>query len=92
MPSELFMTTDHDEIRHWVESIGGRPVQVRLASSTGPVGVPAIDVPGRTTAGSVESVSWDDWFVEFDRAGLALLYDQTSAPDDPRPYTKLIQR
>jgi hypothetical protein len=92
MASELLMTTDHDEIRRWVESIGGRPVQVRLSSSTGPVGVPAIDVPGRTTAGAVEPVSWDDWFAEFDRAGLALLYEQAPAPDDPNPYNKLIQR
>jgi hypothetical protein len=92
MASDLSMTTDHDEIRHWVESVGGRPVQVRLASSTGPVGVPALDVPGHTTAGATEPVSWDDWFAEFDRVGLALLYDQTSAPGDPRPYTKLIQR
>jgi len=92
MSSELNLTTDHDEIRHWVESVGGRPVQVRLASSTGPVGVPALDVPGRRGSGGAEPIAWDDWFAEFDRAGLALLYEPSVAPTAPGPYGKLVPR
>jgi len=92
MGSEIHRTTDHDEIRHWVETIGGRPVQVRLAASDGPVGVPALDVPGRRTSGGAEPVAWDDWFAAFDRAGLALLYEPTPGPGAPGPYGKLVPR
>lgn len=92
MPSAIHLTTDHDEIRHWVESVGGRPVQVRLAASTGPVGVPALDVPGRRTGGDVENITWDDWFDEFERAGLALLYEPASVPSAAAPYGKLVPR
>jgi hypothetical protein len=92
MTSELNLTTDHDEIRQWVESVGARPVQVRLAASTGRVGVPALDVPGRRTSGAVEAVTWDDWFDEFDRAGLALLYEPEPASSAPAPFGKLVPR
>jgi hypothetical protein len=92
MGNELNLTTDHDEIRRWVESVGGRPVQVRLAASSGPVGVPALDVPGRRTSGGAEPVTWDDWFAEFDRAGLALLYEPAPAPSAASPYGKLVPR
>jgi hypothetical protein len=92
MASEIELTTDHDEIRRWVESVGGRPVEVQVAGSGGQVGVPALDVPGRRTSDAAEPVSWDDWFAAFDHAGLALLYEPSPAPSAPGPYGKLVPR
>jgi hypothetical protein len=87
MGAQIKSTTDHHEIRRWVEDVGGRPVEVVVRGSSASVGVPAIEMPGETvTTGEMRAVGWDDWFDQFDSACLALLYEQTGT------YSKLIQR
>jgi hypothetical protein len=92
MSSEIDLTTDHDEIRRWIESVGGRPVQVQVAGSSGPVGVPAIELPGRTASGAAVPIGWDDWFGRFDQAGLALLYEKAPGDGGASAFGKLVQR
>ncbi|HEV7757896.1 MAG TPA: hypothetical protein VGO78_02865 [Acidimicrobiales bacterium] len=89
MRAETKLTVDHEEIRGWVEDIGGRPVRVRFTGAAGDVGVPGLDLPGSTIGERAEVVSWDDWFHQFDAAGLALLYEPVTAG---RPFTMLLQR
>jgi hypothetical protein len=46
MASKSTTTTDHDEIRGWVEEHGGKPVTVRGTGDGDDAGVLRIDFPG----------------------------------------------
>jgi hypothetical protein len=82
-------TTDHDEIREWVESRGGRPAIVSSTSRTGGAGgVLRIDFPGFSGEGALQEASWDEWFRIFDEQGLAFSYQ-----DKPQSrFNKLVNR
>ena len=70
-------TTDHDEIRQWVESRGGRPASVAETGSGDDPGILRIDFdePGGDDDAGLEDISWDDFFEAFDENNLAFLYE-----------------
>ena len=67
-------TTNHDEIRKWVEARGGFPAHVRETGSGNDLGVLRIDYPGFSGQDTLERIEWDEWFDAFDRNNLAFLY------------------
>lgn len=71
--SDSHTTTDHDEIRRWVEARGGKPATVRGTGKDEP-GVLRIDFPERDADDRLEEISWEDFFAKFDEAKLAFLY------------------
>src|SRR5690349_15567115 len=85
-------TTDHDEIRQWAEERGGRPSCVRNTGGDGDIGILRIDFPGYSGEGSLEEISWDDWFDKFDERGLALLFQETTAGGQRSNFNKLVSR
>jgi hypothetical protein len=89
--SETKTTTDHDEIRRWVEEHGGRPAIVRDTRAGGS-GVLRIDFPGGAGEDQLEHISWDDWFKIFDENGLAFLYQERKADGDDSTFFKLVSR
>ncbi|MEA2362932.1 MAG: hypothetical protein QOD71_2077 [Thermoleophilaceae bacterium] len=84
-------TTDHDEIRRWVEEHGGKPAIVR-GTEDGDGAVLRIDFPGGAGEESLEQVSWDEWFRIFDERGLAFLYQEQKADGDDSTFFKLVRR
>lgn len=84
-------TTNHDEIRQWVESHGGHPATVkRTTRGSQAAGVLRIDFPGFSGAQSLKPISWDEWFKVFDQRKLAFLY-QASKGRQSR-FNKLVSR
>ena len=84
-------TTDHDEIREWVESRGGVPAHVTGTGNGNDPGVLRInftDEPGGDDDDRLEEISWDEWFKAFDENDLAFLY---SGEGDSR-FNKLVSR
>ena len=67
-------TTNHDEIRKWVEARGGHPAHVKKTGGKRDPGVLRIDYPGYSGGDTLERISWDKWFRAFDKNGLAFLY------------------
>ena len=92
MASESKTTTDHAEIRRWVEDHDGRPAQVRGTAPEGEVGVLRFDFPGGAGEEDLEPISWDDWFAKFDSSGLALLYQERKADGSESTFNKLVER
>ena len=92
MASDTRQTTDHDEIRRWVEDHDGRPAQVSGTESGGEAGVLRIDFPGGAGGDELETISWDEWFSKFDDAGLALLYQERKADGSDSTFNKLVRR
>jgi hypothetical protein len=69
------MTTDHEEIRHWVEEHGGKPANVKGHRPEVEPDVLRIELPGLSSSEEqLEYLPWDTWFEIFDRNGLAFLY------------------
>jgi hypothetical protein len=89
MASETRKTTDHDEIRKWVEEHGGKPARVR---DTGEPGVLRIDFPGGAGEDQLEHISWEEWFEAFDENDLALLYQEEQASGEDSTFAKLVSR
>ncbi|WP_207458371.1 hypothetical protein [Azospirillum sp. SYSU D00513] len=81
-------TTDHDEIRKWAESHGGKPAVVRdthndtdgkNSRKTG-VGLLRLMFPKakQSEHDGLEEIGWDEFFKQFEDSELALLYEESS--------------
>jgi hypothetical protein len=90
--AETKKTTDHEEIRRWVEERDGRPATVEGTESNGDPGVLRIDYPGVGEDDKLRDISWDEFFEKFDEEQLAFVYqDETSSGDESR-FSKLVRR
>lgn len=87
--SSAVTTTDHDEIRRWVDSRRGTPsTVVGTERDSESAGLLRIDFPGYSGKGSLEKVDWDDFFEKFEESKLAFLYD----PDKGSKFNKFVER
>ena len=66
MSAEARVTTDHEEIRNWVEERGGNPARVKSTDKGGSGGLLRIDYPGFSGEDTLEEITWDEFFVAFD--------------------------
>jgi hypothetical protein len=92
MAGEARTTTDHDEIRQWVEARGGRPARVKGTGSDGDPGILRIDFPDSPPDDDLEPISWEEWFRAFDDNGLAFLYQEETADGHVSRFNKLVKR
>jgi len=92
MASETATTTDHDEIRRWVEDHDGKPASVRGTESGDAAGVLRIDFPGGAGTDDLEHISWEDWFAKFEEENLAFLYQKQKASGEDSTFFKLVSR
>jgi hypothetical protein len=82
-------TTDHDEIRKWVESRGGFPAHVKQTGrKRGDLGVLRIDYPGYSGRDTLDRIDWEQWLDAFDRNKLAFLYQNKRGSR----FSKLVNR
>lgn len=80
------VTTNHEEIRRWVESKGGCPARVKGTGRGSDPGILRIDYPGFSGVETLERMPWDKWFDAFDKNNLAMVYQPTSR------FSKLVSR
>lgn len=92
MAGSSHTTTNHDEIRKWAEARGGKPATVRRTESGDEAGVLRIDFPGYSGEGSLEEISWDEFFKKFDEKKLAFLYQDTTSSGEESRFFKLVSR
>lgn len=90
--SKSKVTTDHEEIRHWAEERGAHPACVKGTGGKNDVGMIRLDFPGYSGEGKLEEISWDDFFEEFDKKRLALVYQETTAEGERSNFNKLVSR
>ena len=81
-------TIDHDEIRKWVESKGGKPATVERTHDDESVGIIRLMFPKspQSEHGALTEISWDEFFEQFEAGNLALFYDEKTL------FNKLIGR
>ncbi|WP_454849181.1 hypothetical protein [Rhizobium binxianense] len=81
------MTTDHDQIRKWVEARNGHPARVR---DEGPGGILRIDFD--EAEAKLEEISWDEFFRVFDENRLAFLYQDKTDGGRTSRFSKFVAR
>lgn len=69
-------TRNHDVIMQWAEQRGAKPATVPDSEYDGRPGVLRFDFPGYG-GGSLQQISWDDWFRTFDERNLVFRYQET---------------
>ncbi len=92
MTQESKKTTDHDEIRKWVEARGGVPATVRSTGSKDEPGVLRIQFQEQESGDSLEEISWDDFFEKFEEQKLAFLYQDETKQGKTSRFFKLVNR
>jgi hypothetical protein len=92
MASKSTTTTDHDEIRRWVEEHDGKPASVRGTEKGDDTGILRIDFPGGAGEDALEHVSRDEWFQKFEESNLAFLYQEEKASGEDSTFFKLVSR
>lgn len=84
-------TTDHAEIKQWVESRGGRPATVAGTPKRGEAaGLLRIDFPSGAANPPLEPISWEDFFKKFDEADLAMVYEEQERGGKPSYFCKFV--
>jgi hypothetical protein len=73
-------TTDHATIRKWAEKHGGKPAAVERTHKDGDVGIVRVMFPKapHSEHEALVEISWDEFFDEFEKRSLALLYEPDS--------------
>jgi hypothetical protein len=84
--------TDHRRIREWAEARGAKPACVRGTGGKGDTGMIRLDFPGFTGEGSLEPITWEEWFKAFDENKLALLVQEKTAEGQKSNFNKLVSR
>ena len=90
--SQSTTTTDHDEIRRYVEERGGKPARVKGTGDDSDPGILRIDFPGGAGEESLEPMEWEEWFEKFDENGLAAILQERKADGEPSTFIKLVSR
>jgi hypothetical protein len=85
-------TTNHAQIKRWVEERGGFPAAVKRTESKNDLGILRIDFPGYSGEDSLERVEWEDWFKAFDANKLAFLHQDKTADGETSRFNKLVSR
>jgi hypothetical protein len=87
------ITTNHEEIRQWVEERGGHPATVKRTMESGDEpGLLRIDFPDFTGEESLEEITWEDFFEKFDEKELAFLYQEKTQDGKQSRFSKIISR
>ena len=85
-------TTNHEEIRKWVEKRRGHPAVVAATENSGgrDGGLLRIDYdePGGNDDDRLHRITWDEFFRIFDQNGLAFLRD----PDGESRFSKFVAK
>lgn len=83
-------TTDHAQIRRWVEARGGRPAEVKGTGSKRDIGLLRIDFAEGDE--KLDPISWDEFFEKFEDSRLALVYRDETVDGSESRFSKLVHR
>jgi hypothetical protein len=84
--------TKHEDIRRWAERREAIPARVRGTGDEEDAGMLRLDFRGYSGGGSLEEISWDEWFQKFDEGRLALMVQEETASGEQSNFNKLVKR
>ena len=91
--AESTTTTDHDEIRNWVEERDGRPAHVEGTGGDDDGGLLRVDFQDSDDEDEdLEELSWDEFFETFEENDLAFLYQEETSEGEESRFSKFVSR
>lgn len=84
-------THNHQTIKEWADQRGGVPARVK-GTGDGDQGVLRIHFPEFSKSDDLEEISWDDFFTDFEKDNLDLLYQEKKENGDTSTFHKLVKR
>ena len=81
-------TTDHDEIRNWIEERDGTPCVVR---GTGDGGGGVLRVDFGEEDEDLEEIEWEEFFEIFDESELAFLHQDETSDGEISRFNKFVR-
>lgn len=84
-------TTDHEEIRSWVEERDGHPAIVK-GTEKGGSALLRVDYPGFSGEDTLEEIEWDEFFKIFDENKLSFLYQEKTEDGGLSRFSKFVER
>jgi hypothetical protein len=89
-------TTDHEQIRRWVEARNGKPARVHGTGKDDEASLLRIDFPeghdGEEDDANLEEISWEEFFESFDQKRLAFLYQERTAAGEQSRFNRFVSR
>jgi hypothetical protein len=86
-------TTNHKTIKQWAKERCARPATVKSTEGKhGEAGLLRLDFPGYSGKGSLEEITWEEFFEKFEEANLALVYQEGTAEGKKSNFNKLVSR
>ena len=83
------VTSNHDEIRRWVEERGGHPATVPgMSEAEGAAGLLCFKFGDESE--ELEPVSWDEFFEKFDKNDLVMLYREETEEGGESRFFKFV--
>ena len=82
--------TDHDQIKKWAESRGGRPSKVQTKDAHDGSGILRFDFQEKDD--NLEEISWEEFFQIFDDNKLAFLEQDKTASGATSRFFKFVKR
>jgi hypothetical protein len=84
-------TKDLGEIRAWAEERGGSPATVKSTrGQQNGAGILRIDFPGYSGEGTLEQISWEEWYDKFQENNLTFLYQDRTKNGQQSRFFKLV--
>jgi hypothetical protein len=87
--SQAKTTTDHEEIRRWIEARGGRPSVVKDTEGRDGEGLLRVEF---RHPDKLEDVDWDTFFKTFDDRKLAFLHQDKTADGEESRFFKFVRQ
>jgi hypothetical protein len=91
MSHESKKTTDHAEIRRWVEERQGWPATVKGTRGASQAGLLRIGFT-QGPEGSLEPIDWNVFFEKFEEQKLAFLYQEQTQSGEISRFFKFVRR
>ena len=92
MAGESKTTTNHQEIKKWVEARGGKPATVKRTGGKDDAGILRINFEGYSGEESLEEISWEEFFDKFENKELAFLYQDKTKEGKESRFFKFVKR
>ncbi|HYZ61951.1 MAG TPA: hypothetical protein VE650_05810 [Acetobacteraceae bacterium] len=83
-------TTDHEEIRRWIEERGGRPAVVEGTEGDDGEGILRVDF--QEPDEKLREIPWDEFFKTFEDRKLAFLHQDKTADGKISRFFKFVRR
>ena len=91
--TERTTTTDHDEIRNWIEERDGHPAHVEgTGDGDDDGGLLRVDFDADDADEDLEELSWDEFSGTFEENDLAFLYQEETSEGDESRFSKFVSR